>query len=123
MGTSLEIPGSYRRLAGGGVRLVWSCRSFVPITEQEGYVCPAGSSSWRSTNNFRGSYFPVARGAWRLALLLATLVCLVSAARAQLDSTQPISQYVHQVWEDDLGLPQNVRFLSGLPARDDRQSE
>jgi diguanylate cyclase (GGDEF)-like protein len=70
-------------------------------------VCPAGSSSWRSTNNFRGSYFQVARGAWRLALLLATLVCLVSAARAQLDPTQPISQYVHQVWEDDLGLPQN----------------
>ncbi|MFZ2021665.1 MAG: two-component regulator propeller domain-containing protein [Terracidiphilus sp.] len=68
---------------------------------------PTCSSSWRSATKSHGSHFQIVRGAWSRALLCATLVCLVSAARAQLDPTQPISQYVHQTWQDDQGLPQN----------------
>ncbi len=78
---------------------------------------PTGSSSRRSATKFRGSDFPVAQGAWRLAFLLAALVCQVPHARAQLDPTQPISQYVHQVWLDDQGLPQN-NVLAITPTRD-----
>ncbi len=78
---------------------------------------PTGLSSWRSATDIHGSHFPVARGAWWLALLWATLVCLVKDARAQLDPAQPISQYVHQVWQDDQGLPQND-VLAITPTRD-----
>jgi diguanylate cyclase (GGDEF)-like protein len=35
------------------------------------------------------------------------MLCLVPHASADLDPTQPFSQYVHQVWQDEQGLPQN----------------
>lgn len=78
---------------------------------------PTGSSSWRSGNNIYGSHIPLTREARWLALLSVALVCLVSSARADLDPTQPISQFVHQIWQDRQGLPQND-VLAITPTRD-----
>lgn len=78
---------------------------------------PTGSSSRRSATDIQGSQFSVSRGARQLAFLSAALVCLVPHARADVDPTQPISQYVHQVWQDDQGLPQND-VLAITPTRD-----
>jgi len=80
-------------------------------------VRPTVSRPWRPATNIHRSRFPVSERARWLALLSATLICLVSAARAQLDPTQPIPQYVHQVWQDDQGLPQND-VLAITPTRD-----
>jgi diguanylate cyclase (GGDEF)-like protein len=85
-------------------------------------VHPTGSSSWRQTTDVLGSYvhgpdIAVSKRTWWLAFLAGTLVCLVLHARADLDPTQQISQYVHQVWQDDQGLPQND-VLAITPTRD-----
>lgn len=74
-------------------------------------------SSWRSAAIIHGSHIPLSMGARRCALLLATLFCLISTASGQLDPTQPISQYVHQILQDDQGLPQND-VLAITPTRD-----
>jgi diguanylate cyclase (GGDEF)-like protein len=87
------------------------------MKEEEGERVPRWFQFVRSAANIRGSQFPVGRGARWLALLSATLVCLVPHARADLDPTQPISQYIHQVWQDDQGLPQND-VLAITPTRD-----
>ncbi|MGA3093479.1 MAG: two-component regulator propeller domain-containing protein [Terriglobales bacterium] len=46
------------------------------------------------------------RNARRLAVFLVVL-SFVCCARAELDPTQAISRYLHQVWQDGQGLPQN----------------
>jgi diguanylate cyclase (GGDEF)-like protein len=80
-------------------------------------VCPKGLGSWRLAAGIHGSHTPLSKGAQWLASLSAILFCLVSKMPAQLDPTQPISQYVHQVWQEDQGLPQND-VLTIAPARD-----
>lgn len=80
-------------------------------------MLPTGSSSWRSATKIHGSHIALNRGTRWLIFLWAALVCPVPHARAQLDPTQPISQYVHQVWQDGQGLPQN-NVLAITPTRD-----
>lgn len=80
---------------------------------------PTCTISGRSVNHITITAWHIAlsRGARWLTLLAGSLFCLVSQARADLDPTQPISQYVHQVWQDDQGLPENdVRAIT--PTRD-----
>jgi diguanylate cyclase (GGDEF)-like protein len=74
--------------------------------EEGGNVRLNCSSSWRSAAIINGLHSPVSRGA-RWLVLLSAMLCLASQAKADLDPTQPISQYIHQAWQDDQGLPQN----------------
>jgi diguanylate cyclase (GGDEF)-like protein len=52
-----------------------------------------------------------------LAVLPLAILTLVPFGRSQLDPTQAISQYTHQVWQDEQGLPQN-NILAMAQTRD-----
>jgi len=64
-------------------------------------------NSSKSVAGINGGHSTSINEGWRLVLLSAALVSLVSYARANPDPNQPISRYIHQVWQDDQGLPQN----------------